>query len=442
MKSFFRERFRRVSLLAASTLLVLSGGSVARADVVFAWNELMLQIATATPAARTPHIEARVFAIAHSAIDEAINVAVRNRHGTDDVIALQRSAAICAAHDTLATLLPSEVKRFDALRERHLAAIGEGSAKNRGIAIGRTVAARIVQERESDGWTAIAWFSATTRETRESSERAIAALGNGDTPATSPWLSARPFAIKNAKQYVVVEPRTVNRDGSIIEDRALLHSNLFDRVDRSAAVDALGDWFSQRPIVIWNRIARQIAAGQTLDLAGQARLLAVLNVSLADATLSSMHWRHVVGHWRAINADFWQSVNGVAPLATDIVAHVTDTNGMEIVRRESQRVLIPPTPNYPALVATLAGAAQEALINYFRTDDIAFELPIAQPVANSPTVAANARRMFRNVSAAARECAFLASLDERHSKEACIAGYWLGQSVGGYAAKRAVPLRR
>ena len=92
-------------------------------------------------------------------------------------------------------------------------------------------------------------------------------------------------------------------------------------------------------------------------------------------------------------------------------------------------------PNYPSRAATLAGAAQGALAGFFRSDRMAFELPGVGTTAEK-------RTGFSSVSAATRECAFVASLNGPHSKEACVAGYLLGESIGSTISKRTRTARR
>jgi hypothetical protein len=109
-----------------------------------------------------------------------------------------------------------------------------------------------------------------------------------------------------------------------------------------------------------------------------------------------------------------------------------------LVRSDILRVLIPPTPNFPSVDAAVAGAAQAVLTRFFKTDQIAFTLPKGTAHAGD----SSAPRTFVSISAAARECAYVASLDGRHLREACIAGYSLGTSVGSYVGKRQVARRR
>ena len=75
--------------------------------------------------------------------------------------------------------------------------------------------------------------------------------------------------------------------------------------------------------------------------------------------------------------------------------------------------------------------------SFFHTDEIAFTLPVMSPDGDRGA----ALRTFTKISDAAREHAFVASVGGREIGEACIAGYSLGTSIGGYVSKRRLPLR-
>lgn len=413
---------------------VLLGGTAARSDVVFAWNELLLHLTARSAEPMAPHVEARVFAIAHLAMDEAIAAASGPGLDADGKKAAQRAAAVSAAHDVLVQLLPAAAPAIGALAERHLSAIAETDAKRVGMECGRAAASRLLTQRELDRWTELAQFNPPWGPVPDGSETAAAMLARGEKLPASPWLQLAPFVLKNAGHFPVREVRTINGSGEALIDHALSSSSLFDRVDRDGALEARELLWSQDPVIAWNRIARQLCVGRTMDVAQQAKLLAVLNLALADTTLSTLHWRHTIGTWRMIEADSWVRSNGIPPPSADIFSRFIDGVGSEILRLETQRILIPPISNYPSLAATIAGAAQAVLAGYFKTDRIEFTLPVsifdAAHGTNTPTP-----RAFVSVSAAARECAFVASLDGRHCREACVAGYSLGTSIGSYIMK-------
>jgi hypothetical protein len=442
MKTFSLLRLGIARRLLPALVAVAFDSTAMRGDAVFAWNELLLHAVGASPESLAPQIEARILAMTHLAMDEAIAAVSTGRHDAATRLAVQRVAVASAAHTMLVRMLPGSARAFDALANRHLEVMAGSAEKTRAVEAGRTAAERVLARREDDHWLELSVFNPILHPAPEGFDSVAARLARGETLPPSPWLRAVPFALKSAQQFEVREVRTFNRAGEAEEDTSLTYPRMFERIDRAAVIEsAERSWF-ERPIVIWNRIARQLCAGRTLDLPAQAQLLAMLNVVLADATLASIHWRHTVGNWRTMVAAGWQVVSGAPPRSTDIVAQLADGTGTELVRMEEQRVLIPPTPNYPSPAATMAGAAQAALSRYFKTDKIEFELPAIHRAGGAAATSELPKRSFSSVSAAARECAYVASLNSPHSREACVAGYWLGEAVGGYVSKRSLAVRR
>lgn len=433
-------RFSSVVRLSVTIGMALVTGSALRADAVFAWNELLLQLAARSRELSSPIVEARVFAVTHLAVDEAVRnapssaVGERRLHG-------QRAAAVCAAHDVVVALVPGAVTAAGKLAESHLGTIPDGDEKTRGMAAGRAAAAGVLQRRTGDRWIELATFESLS-PAPESFEAASERMMRGDEFPVSPWSRALPFALKSVKQFEVREVRTFNRSGGFSIDSGISFSSLFDHVDRATVQQSPNEGWSRRPVATWNQIARQLAMSRALDISQQARMLAVLNVALADATISCVHWRCTVGQWRKLVGDEWQPIEEPQQRSTDIVVQVGDGTRTQILRQEQQQILIPPTPYYPSPAATLAGAAQAALTAYFKTDRIAFALPdFSEHARKEDAKAESPIRTFATVSAAARECAYVASLQGVHSRESCIAGYLLGESIGRYVSKRTLAAR-
>jgi hypothetical protein len=441
MKNFFWFNFRRVRIATSILLAGLWVGAAARGDVVFAWNEFLLQLAANAVQPVAPHVEARAFAMTHLAIDEAVGATSGISSNEDGRIACQRAAAVAAAQAVLEQLLPSARPAISAMAERHFSAIPSGSETTRAIEMGRTVAARILSWRQHDRWMEIVVLNPPVGPLPDASEMAAQALARGEAVKPSPWLQLAPFALKTARQFDVRELRTINRGGFVVTDPGIRSSRLFKGVDETAAIESRERfWEAQRPLLVWNRIARQLSAARGVDLAQQAKLLAVLNVALADATVSTLHWRHTLGSWRMVVTDRLEPTSETTATTLNVV---TASNGFESerMRVETHRILIPPTADYPSLAATSAGAAQAVLERFFNTDRIEFTLPESIPAAASSNAAARMPRTFSSVSAAARENAFVASLDGRHSRESCIAGFSLGTSIGGYISSRSIERR-
>jgi hypothetical protein len=417
------------SALAALVAVALFGAK-ARADVALAWNEALESVVAVSPALLPSHLEARAFAMAHLAMDEAIASLPRSARAFPDPLAARRVATSAAAHTVLHDVLPAGAARFDAVHRSQLAAMPEGDARDQAERMGREAAALVLQKREGDGWLALNAFSATDGGVARRSSQSAGEIAAGATPVPSPWAGLTPFLLKKVEQFEALAPRPVPRDGDSLARHVLSDSRFFNSVDRSGPPEALTGAWSGDAVVAWNRVARAVIASRGLDLAREALLLATLNMSLADAIVAAQHWRFTLGSWRAVTAGMWGEVGPQEARATDVVASIDGGLSSALVREEVERFIVPPMPDYPSVASTIAGAAQAALEVGCKTDRVTFAL------ASGPVT-----RNFTKFSDAARESTFVASLDGRHCREACLSGYYLGKEVGRYVAKRAASRR-
>lgn len=437
MNSIVSAIFRSVHSTGAFLLLLVFGSAVAHGEVVTDWNVAFAQYTAAPELALAPQLEARVHAMAHLAIVEAIAEVRRgSRRGSESALA-DRAAAVEAAKSMIAALLPEYASRAEALAAEQLAALPEGNDKARGLASGRAVAARVLRARAADGWIALTMSHPPYGPLPDRSEELARAIADGAAPPRSPWRSVRPFFLKSAGQLEPAVPSFTAVDGSVRVDYDLLQSKLFNAVDRTNAPDVLPRTWDASPVVAWNRIARAAIAGRGLTLAEEARVFALLNLALADAALSALHWRFTLGSWSDMFIETWADGRGrpMSPSATTAPA-VFDSFQSGTAVLETRRVLVPPRPNYPSLAATLGGAAQAALIAGLKFDHGGFTLEVTN--RDAPTLS----RSFGSIAEAARECAFVATLDGRHTREAGIAGYQFGAAIGREVARRFDRARR
>lgn len=428
----FQIRLPRAVARAAFTALVAGAlfSANTRADVALAWNEALENVVAVSPTLLPAHLEARAFAMAHLAMDEAIASLPRSAHAFPDPLAARRVAASAAAHTVLHDVLPAGASRFDAVHRTQLAALPEGEARDRAERIGREAAALVLQKREADGWLALNAFNATDGGVPLRSSQSAGEVAAGAKPAPSPWAALTPFLLKKVEQFEALAPHPAPREGDTLAKHLLSDSRFFNSVDRSGPPEALTGAWSGDTVVAWNRVARAVIVSSGVDLAREAVLLATLNMSLADAIVAAHHWRFTLGSWRAVTGGVWGEVGPQEARATDFVASIDGGVSSAVVRQEFQRIIVPPMPDYPSVASTVAGAAQAALEVGCKTDRVAFAL------ASGPVT-----RNYTKFSDAARESTFVASLDGRHCREACLSGYYLGKEVGRYVAKRAASRR-
>ena len=116
-------------------------------------------------------------------------------------------------------------------------------------------------------------------------------------------------------------------------------------------------WLEDSPLG-WNRIARVVAAARGLGLWETARLLALLNLAMADGYIANWDTKHYYNRWRPITA--------IREAATDGNPDTqADPTWMSLAPT-------PPGPEYDSGHALEGAAAAEVMRRFFGTDNIAF----------------------------------------------------------------------
>lgn len=425
----FFPRFCFGAVVCAVTL-----ATAARADVVLAWNETLADFFSAPGAGLPPPAQARAWAMTHLAIEQAILATSGKSRPVGAPTDEQQAAAATAACDVLHRILPGARGRFETFAQTQLHELKlEPDAKARAMAAGHAAAGLVLQKREGDKWLETDPRVAAIQALADPLQSVTAT--NYREPK-SPWLAAAPFVLKKADHFEVDAPYWTDFEGKRHVNAWLERAKMFDSVDR-AAPGALAQFWSESPIVAWNRIARLLVERAGLDLAGRARVLAAVNLAMADAMLSSLHWRFRYNAWHARWAEHWMPVVGdTSP--TDVTAQIDGGNETLAVRPESRRILTPPVRNFPSTAAAVAGAASAALAKVIETKQPGFTLSFRAAAGEAGLPG----RGFADLAAAGRECAFASSLDGQHSREACVAGYRLGETIGNYVAKQTRASRR
>ncbi|HEY7314205.1 MAG TPA: phosphatase PAP2 family protein [Gemmataceae bacterium] len=332
-------------------------------DVVLHWNEVIL---AAIKADRTPPPQAaRHLAIVHAAMYDAMNAihrthrAYRVRVQPEGEVSADVAAAI-AAHRMLVELHPRQVEAFDAALDASLESVPEGQAKERGVTLGQQVAEQILAWRADDG------SRRQVRYTPSSTPGLWRPTPPGHKAALLPqWRYLTPFAIPGTDRFMPAAPPGLSTDAyteAFLEVQAL-----GERDSRTRTADqTVIAWFwddgsgSVTPPGHWNRIAQTVARQQRLTPADNARLFALLNISMADAAILCWEGKFGFKYWRPITA---------------IREADRDENADTTPQRDWNSLLTtPPFPSYPSGHSTFSGAAATALARFFGTDAIRFRI--------------------------------------------------------------------
>ena len=339
-----------------------------------------------------PLRSSRAMAIVHIAIFDAviaINGGYRSYTGippahTDTSI----SAAIAqAAHDTLSALFPSQAPTFDIVLAGDLQLISNGRAKNHGINLGRRAAAAILALRENDG-----------------SDHAEPRVGvdfiTGDEPGQwrqdpisliplalgARWAEVKPFIMKSANQFRVPPPPALDSSeyaAAFDEVKQLGGDGIVTPTVRTEEQTEIGIYWAYdgtpslcAPPRLYNQIAVQIADQMGSDTVEISRLLALVNMAMADAGIAIWESKYYYDFWRPVTgireADAGTGPTGQGdgnpatigdPEFSPLGAPASNLNGPNFT---------PPFPAYPSGHAGFGGALFQTLRSFYRKDRIAF----------------------------------------------------------------------
>ena len=240
--------------------LVASRGTAASAHVIPAWY------ATARTAPATPVQLARVLAMVHAAMHDAVNGA-EPRYETyasdlGDVHADPEAAAAGAAHRVLSGLFPALQASWDAALVESLSTIHGGRSKRLGVTLGAAVGQMILNVRANDGWNGVDPFN----------PEPTPGIWRPTPPAFLPmpepqFQNVTPFAIENRAQFWLAPPPALTaRD----------YQHVFDEVksigrDTSATRTAdqthIAHFWFEPPYDSWSRIAGILQLDNEYDLA-------------------------------------------------------------------------------------------------------------------------------------------------------------------------------
>ena len=342
-------------------------------------------------------------AILHLAIHDALN-SVERRYQTytttrtTTVRASADAAVAAAAQVTLAGLVPKCRGTFDEQLRVSLQNVTDAKAREAGVAIGRRVAASVLTKRENDGAArAINYVPGT-------SAGAYRPTPPDFTPALFPhWGSLTPFALKDSAQFRPAPPPApasalARRDIAIVQE--IGSSTSTTRTSEQSEIARF--WYESSPQG-WNRIARELAIARNLDPWSAARLLALVNVAMADGFIGGFEAKYHYNYWRPATA----------------IRETVDATWLSSLPT-------PPVPDYPSTHTVLGAAAAAVLARFFETDYVSFQMTSGAPYAGIT-------RRFWSFSEAAQENGASRVLAGIHFPTAVKAGYEQGDRIGAYA---------
>jgi membrane-associated phospholipid phosphatase len=301
--------------------------------------------------------------------------------------ALMEVAMAQAAHDTLAALYPSQKAIFDTRLAEDLARAVKPQTTARAISLGQKVAAKILEMRNDDGSAIpeprvnIDW--PTSNEPGHWRQDPIS-----QTPLAlgAHWGEVRPFVLESGSQFRPPPPPALNSreyTAGYNETKRLGGDGVTTPTERTAEQSFIGVFWAYdatpnlcAPPRLYNELTLELAAQTGLSMVQTARLLALVNTTMADAAITA--W------WAKYHYDLWRPITGIResdpgtgptglgdgnqqtegdPSFTPMGAPADNLHGPNFT---------PPFPSYPSGHATIGGAIFEVFRRFYGKDNVSF----------------------------------------------------------------------
>jgi hypothetical protein len=415
-------------------LWALGLASPARASEVLQWNETTMKVIGAS--GQNNIVSTRTLAMVHVAVHDALN-AIGRRYdayyfeGPGDAGGSADAAIAAAAHTVLVAVAgsygtPAQKGATFALLDQaytaSLARVTDGPARNKGIAVGRAAGAAIVKLRADDGAFRDAPYTPGMGlgkwRPHPNPVPANPPISNPDAargylPSAVPgWGNVTPFTLVSASQFWLPGPPALASETYARDYNELKAVGGKVSAVRTEDQTQMARFWFEGPGV-WNTIARTVATSRKLDPTDSARVLALMNLAMADAYIAGFKIRYVYDSWRPVTA-----------------IREGDNDGNDLTVGDptwDSHQNTPAVSDYPSTQSTFSAAAAVVLATILGSDEAGFTVTSGKPFDGIS-------RSFKSFSGAARESAESRIFAGIHFRSACEDGLVLGRKIGQRAA--------
>ena len=409
------NRFRVMT--RAVVLAALAWAGAAGADAITDWNDIAN---VAVAAGRPGPIGATDLALVQVAVHDAVQsfehrfepyyAEVKGAKGS-------KSAAVAAAaHGVLVAFYPAQEATLDATYGTWLA--NNGLTGNAGIAVGEAVAARIATLRRLDpnplpppftGGTGIGQWRPT--------ESFLGGPPPGPPPSFAPmfapWMANfEPFTLTGPARFRAPPPPEVTSEQYARDYNEVKAKGALTGSTRTPEQTDIAYFWTDNFAAQMNRAARALIERRVPNTGNRARLLALLNLAIADALINCWDSKRHYFVWRPVTA-IREGDNDGNP------ATIGDPAWQSLINN-------PNYPDYTSGANNVVGAATKTFELFFGRDDIRFTI-----TSNAPA-AIKKERTYASFSAASQQTVFARILLGIHFRFADVEARRQGRAVAEF----------
>ena len=334
------------------------------ANEVERWNSLALQAIriNKTP----PPVAARNLAIIHVGMFDTLN-SITPKY-SPYLLQVQSSnkliidvAVAKTARDLLVKTYPTHSPLWDEQLKITLDKYSDEFLKLESMDLGAYVAEKIWEQRQDD--LRLAQNSLFDKNVDIEAGIWVPTPPNFDLGLLPSWGKTKPFGLLKGSQFRQDGPPKLFSSEYAKDYNEVKEYGGKTGSKRSAEQTLIAKFWSDgagtvTPPGHWNRIALKIAKEKKLDLLESARLMALLNIALADAGISCWDMKYTFNFWRPITA-------------------IAEADRDDNIQTESQTnweplLITPPFPDYVSGHSLFSSSAATILELYFGTDKMNF----------------------------------------------------------------------
>ena len=341
--------------MGVTLLSVLMAWPAAAQNAVNDWS---LKAQNVITAGRSPASSEYLLALVHAAMYDAV-VAIEGEYRPFGVRvevdhpASPESAVAAAAYHILRQRVPASEPSLTAEYVAYVSALPGGPPKEHGLEVGEKVAMQWLALRANDRFDLNVTYQPPP-----------AGPGVWEPTAATPPVDVK---IAQVQPYVMpspdrFRPRGPRRLGSRAYARAfdeVYDVGRTDSVTRTPEQLQVARFWAEHTAVQWNRNLRQLAAAAQLDIVNTARMLAMVHVASADATVGCFDAKYNFLLWRPVHA---------------IQRADTDDNPRTAPDVTWNALLAVNHPEYPSAHSCWTQAVTDTLTYFFGTDEAEFGL--------------------------------------------------------------------
>ncbi len=391
---------------------------IVHADAITDWNEIA-QGAIVLPTGRPGPIGVLDSALIQIAVHDAVQAIDRRYEPyyaeVPGAQGRRSAAAASAAYGMLTGLYSAQTQTLEPVYLAYIS--NHGLNGDPGLEVGAKVAAKILPLARKNPVPLPPPFTGGMNPGEWRPTESF--IGNPPVPPSgspmhSPWVANfDPYSLTGPARFLADPPPPMTSDHYRRDFEEVKKLGSFASADRTAEQTDIAYFYSDNFLQQWNRAVRSLVLKHPQRIGDHARLLALVNIGMADAFITS--WNSKVFH------NFWRPLTAIRLADTDDNPDTApDTNWQPLIN----------TPNYPDYTSganNLTGAVTRMLRLYYGRDRFTWEV-----TSNAP-LAVKKARIYRRFSEAADDVVEARIWLGIHFRFADVAARKQGQQVAEWA---------